>query len=67
MRIANINDADKEQWKKWQKLSAAERLDHSCMIWADTYELRKNAKKNLRMAIKNCSGSAGRKRKLQKS
>jgi hypothetical protein len=61
MRIANINDADKEQWKEWQRLSVAERLDHSCTIWADTYELRKNAKKNLRMAIKNCFRGARRK------
>ena len=52
MRIANINDADKEQWKEWQRLSVAERLDHSCMIWADTYELRKNAKKTSEWPLK---------------
>ncbi len=61
MRFANINDIDRDQWKKWRKLSAAERLDYACMIWNDTYDLRKNAKKNLRMAIKNCPGIAGTK------
>jgi hypothetical protein len=56
----NIFQADTIQWNAWKKMTPAERLDECSRQWIYTYELRKNAKRNLRLAVENCFRSAGK-------
>lgn len=43
--------ADMDQWRKWQKLAPAQRLDESGRLWLQWRELSKNAHRRIRLAV----------------
>jgi hypothetical protein len=52
--------ADRRQWREWLALTPAERLEESSRIWVETYDVRRQAKANLGMAVKRCFGGPGK-------
>lgn len=57
LTVGSVMDADEQGWREWQMLTPGERLDACCAVWVSTYEVRKNARKNLALSIKNCFGA----------
>ena len=52
LAAGGVMAADKEQWRAWENLSPAERLEAASRLWLQNRELSKHAKRNISLAVR---------------